>query len=171
MQYQHQPTHGLGRSLLLKTVRGSRLYGLHTDNSDYDYFEVYSGKSRMRQSIVGKQDVVRCSLDQFINGVASGTPEYLEALYSPYKTVDRLDHLSLHPSYWTTVNTYLRTIKSFWRDDPTAPRNFKLRRHSARLALNLQEFMEKGYFNPVLDAPGREWCEQYATAAWSYWRL
>ena len=154
----------------MSTPHGSHLYGLAHAGSDNDTFEVWLGR-RTRQSMQGADDVLRVSYDDFLKGVAKGVPQFLEALYSPYKTVDRLDHLSLHPSYWTTVNTYLRTIKSFWRDDPTAPRDFKLRRHSARLALNLQEFMEKGYFNPVLDATGREWCEQYATAGQSYWRL
>ena len=154
----------------MSTPHGSRLYNLAHANSDNDTFEVWLGR-RTRQSIQGADDVLRVSYDDFLKGVAKGVPQFLEALYSPYKTVDRLDHLNLHPSYWTTVNTYLRTIKSFWRDDPTDPRDFKLRRHSARLALNLQEFMEKGRFNPVLDAPGREWCEQYATAGQSHWRL
>ena len=156
--------------LLMQTVHGSRLYGLAHAGSDEDNFEVWLGR-RSRQSIDGRNDVLRVSYDDFVKGVAKGVPQYLEALYSPCKTVNRLDHLHLHPAYWTVVNTYLRTIKSFWREDPTDPKDFKLRRHSARLVWNLQEFMEKGYFNPVLDATAREWCEQYAHAGQNYWRL
>ena len=154
----------------MSTPAGSHLYGLAHANSDNDTFEVWLGR-RTRQSIKDGDDVLRVSYDDFVKGVAKGVPQYLEALYSPYKTVNRLDHLHLHPAYWTVVNTYLRTIKSFWRDDPTDPKGFKLRRHSARLAWNLQEFMEKGYFNPVLDENAREWCEQYALGAIDYWRL
>lgn len=154
----------------MSTPAGSHLYGLAHAGSDNDTFEVWLGR-RTRQSMQGADDVLRVSYDDFVKGVAKGVPQFLEALYSPYKTVNKLEHLKLHPAYWTAVNTYLRTIKSFWRDDPTAPRDFKLRRHSARLAWNLEEFMQKGYFNPVLDETGREWCEQYATAGQSYWRL
>ena len=159
----------------MSTPHGSHLYGLAHANSDNDTFEVYDRLTLERyepkQLLEGKRDVLRLGYDEFVRGVAKGVPQFLEALYSPYKTVNKLDHLRLHPAYWTTVNTYLRTAKSFWRDDPTDPKQYKLRRHSARLAVNLQEFMQKGYFNPVLDDNGREWCEAYATAAHSYWSL
>lgn len=154
----------------MSTPHGSHLYNLAHAGSDNDTFEVWAGR-RSKQSISGSEDVLRVSYDDFVKGCSRGVPQFLEALYSPYKTVNRLEHLHLHPSYWTTVHTYLRTIKSFWRNDPTDPKQFKLRRHSARLAVNLQEFMEKGYFNPVLVAGDREWCEAYATAAWRYWSL
>lgn len=154
----------------MQTAHGSHLYGLAHAGSDNDTFEVWAGR-KSRQSLNGSEDVLRVSYDDFVKGASKGVPQFLEALYSPYKTVDKLGHLKLHPAYWTAVNTYLRTIKSFWRDDPTDPKDFKLRRHSARLAVNLQEFMEKGYFCPVLSERDREWCEDYATAAWSYWRL
>lgn len=156
--------------LLMQTPHGSRLYGLAHANSDNDTFEVWAGR-RTRQTVQGSEDVLRVSYDDFLKGVAKGVPQFLEALYSPYKTVDRLDHLDLHPSYWTAVNTYLRTIKSFWLSVGLGPEGFKKRRHSARLAWNLQEFMERGRFNPVLDDEGREWCEQYALGALDYWRL
>lgn len=156
--------------LLMRTLHGSKLYGLAHANSDNDTFEVWAGR-RTRQTVQGAEDVLRVSYDDFLKGVSKGVPQYLEALYSPCKTVDSLSHLDLHPSYWTTVRTYLRRIKSFWKGAGLGEDGFRKRRHSARLAWNLQEFMEHGYFNPVLDDEGREWCEQYALGAIDYWRL
>lgn len=152
----------------MQTVHGSKLYGLAHANSDNDSFEVWAGR-KTRQSISGSEDVLRVSWDDFQNGVAKGVPQFLEALYSPYKTVDKMP--TLVPGYWPTVSTYLRTIKSFWLSEGMGPEGFKRRRHSARLAWNLQEFMETGRFNPELSPEGREWCEQYALGAINYWRL
>ena len=151
--------------LLMKTIHGSRLYGLAHANSDNDTFEVWWGGDT-KQTIKDGEDTLRVSYDDFYSGVQKGVPQFIEALYSPYKTIDRLPIVV--PGYWPTVNTYYRTIKSFWRVDPA---EFKKRRHSARLAWNLQEFMQHGYFNPVLSPEAREWCEQYAIAGQGYWKL
>lgn len=139
--------------LLLRTPSGSHLYGLARAGSDRDFFEVYEGKRRMSQRKTGDLDVARVSLEQFLRGLSKGTPQYLEALWSQQKEVDRLPWLRTYmPNYWETHSTYLRTIKNFWHAGMEAGEEdgYKQRRHAARLFLNLNEFSHKGYFNPTL---------------------
>lgn len=144
-RYPHQHQKHSDQDLLLRTLRGSRLHGLEHDDSDYDYFEVYSGKEKMSQSIVGNVDTVRVSFDQFLTGIGVGLPEYLEALWSPLKTVNKIDYLHIHPGYSETLSRYQRTMKSFWLSG-----DFKRRRHALRLQLNVREYMQHGSFNPRL---------------------
>jgi predicted nucleotidyltransferase len=129
--------------LIFRTPTGSRLYGTATPESDYDFMEVYLDNRKTTHTITGKQDVTQCSLGSFLKYVAKGSPQNLEALYSPYNTATFLkDHV--HPDYYGTINTYSRTIKSFYHH-PTR------RRDAYRLYLNLQEFIIKGRFNPCID--------------------
>ena len=94
---------------MFSTIHGSRLYGLNHADSDNDRFELYWGKRRARQKISGKEDVLAVSWDQFYAGVTKGVPQYLEALYSPYKACHM--HIpTLRPGYESTITTYLRTI-------------------------------------------------------------
>ena len=130
--------------LLLETVHGSHLYSLANANSDLDTYRVWTGKSNMSQHINGHDDVTNKSFEQFLRECSIGVPQALEALWSPIKTVNELDFLTIRPGYSETVNRYLRTMKSFWQDD------LKRRRHSARLYLNLQDYMQQGHFNPRL---------------------
>lgn len=99
----------------------------------------------MSQSIVGNVDTVRVSFDQFLTGIGVGLPESLEALWSPLKTVDRLDYLNIHPGYSETLSRYQRTMKSFWLGG-----DFKRRRHALRLRVNARDYLRNGYFNPRL---------------------
>lgn len=138
----------------METVHGSTLYNLNHPESDYDLYRVWSGKGRMRQNI-GDKDVTNKSFDQFLKECGRGVPGALEALWSPVKTVDKLYFLNVVPGYSETVNRYLRTIKSFWMSG-----DLKKRRHSARLYLNLQDYMTCGKFNPRLSN------EQVATVNW-----
>lgn len=146
--------------LLLRTPTGSRLYGLAHADSDEDYFEVYPGKRRMSQRMNGNLDVARVSLDQFLMGLNKGTPQYLEALWSQQKTTNELQWLNYYlPNYWETFRTYRRTSENFWLDGVVNAKP-KMVRHSWRLWLNLQDFMEHGRFNPTLTASQVAWLNE-----------
>lgn len=141
------------RSILFKTIHGSRLYGLHRPDSDYDYFTVvakapYRRKRYAKQSIIDGEDSVVVDLGTFIVGCQKGVPQYLEALFSPVPEVDKLG--AMRYAYRTGSNqvweTYLRTIKALALDD-----TFKSKRHALRLASNLFHLREYGRFNPVLN--------------------
>lgn len=142
--------------LLFSTPHGSRLYGLHHAESDFDRFEVYGwNKGKAKQNITGDQDVTRTSLDRFLRGCEKGVPQFLEAMYSRQATVNEIEYITAnyHPDMTMVRDTYMRTIKSFWmygveNDD------FKRRRHAWRLQMNLHEMEGNfGRFNPTL-APG-----------------
>lgn len=133
-------------TLLLRTVHGSTLYGLNHTNSDEDYYEVYSGKGRARQTI-DEIDLLSISYDSFMHQCYKGVPQALEALFSPCKEIDKLSHIkdSINIQNNTVYKTYVRTIRNFWRHDI-----FKIRRHAVRLSLNLADIIETGRFSPYL---------------------
>lgn len=151
--------------LLLETVHGSHLYGLAHPGSDRDTYRVWAGKRKMRQNINGDDDVTNKSLEQFLKEVYVGVPQALEALWSPVKTVNKLDFLTLRPGYADTVGRYLRTVKSFWTED------LKKRRHSARLYLNLEDYMAYGHFNPRLTEEQKDVVQWFAENSFYYPRL
>lgn len=138
--------------LLLRTISGSRLYGLSHAGSDEDWIEVYGwDKGRGVQKIKDGQDVTRASFDSFMRYCDKGVPQYLEAMFSPVAEVDEISAFrqSYTPNMTNVRDTYMRTIKSFWmhgieNDD------FKRRRHAARLILNLRSMEESGRFTPAL---------------------
>lgn len=141
--------------LLLSTVTGSRLYGNAHADSDYDTFNVYEGKRKMRQRVSGKDDVTNVSYEQFLRGLSKGVPQYLEALYSQQKSVNHLYWLNFQPGYHETWNTYTRTIKAFWLED-----TYKQKLHACRLYMNLLQFLRQGRFNPTLTE------QQWALCRW-----
>lgn len=138
-------------TVLFKTVHGSRLYGLHHADSNYDYFTVVDRvkKNKKRYAthkIVGDYDSVVVDFGTFIQGCASGVPQYLEAMFSTQAEVDMIG--AFRASFRTTSEAwdrYLRTIKSFAMQD-----DFKHKRHALRLALNLRGLRASGRFNPTL---------------------
>lgn len=156
--------------LLLSTPHGSRLYGLHHANSDFDRFEVYGyDKFKPKQKIVGSDDVVKASLDKFLIYCEKGVPQYLEAMFSQQATVDNMEGIreTYVPNMTNVRATYKRTIKSFWlagveEDD------FKRRRHAWRLWFNLQDLEEDGRFNPTLNEVDASLINLYANekSAW-----
>jgi hypothetical protein len=133
--------------ILLRTVHGSNLYGLNHENSDQDYYEVYSGKGRARQTIVGGVDTLRISFDSFMLQCKKGVPQALEALYSPVKEVDKITYIvdSFVPVNCEVYKTYVRTINNFWKTG-----EYKRKRHAIRLFLNLSDMLNFWRFNPRL---------------------
>jgi hypothetical protein len=136
-------------TLLLRTIHGSRLYGLHHDGSDYDYFEVHGfDKFRSEQSIVDGVDTLRVSLDTFIRRASAGSPQALEAMWSRQAEVDLIPwRWSFQPDRSLTENLYKRTIKNF-----SLSPDRKRRRHAWRLNLNYSDFINYGSFNPTLSS-------------------
>lgn len=147
-------------SVVLETIHGSHLYGLAHENSDRDVYRVQIGV-KPRQTIVGDNDTMLVSLTDFSAAVVKGVPQALEALFSPYKTVQgpyTAYVLGLQPGLAATRATYLRTIKSFWLFD-----DLKRKTHAVRLIFNLDEFVRTGRFNPNLTSNSvkvaRQWAE------------
>ena len=135
-------------TLLLRTIHGSRLYGLHHDGSDYDYFEVHGfDKFHSKQSIVNGVDTVRVSLDTFIRRASAGSPQALEAMWSRQAEIDLIPwRWSFQPDRSLTENVYTRTIKNF-----SLSQDRKRQRHAWRLKFNYSDHMNYGQFNPTLD--------------------
>ena len=134
--------------VLLRTVHGSRLYGLaHADSDDDNYFVVDQGTRRAKQTIVGKDDITVLTLAEFAHQIHKGVPQALEALFSPAGDALDLDAYRHHFYVDTAacLNTYRRTIKSF-----SLAGDFKRRRHALRLAYNLRDLAADGRFNPRL---------------------
>ena len=138
--------------LLFSTVHGSRLYGLHHADSDYDRFEVYGWiKTRGRQTMYAREDVTKTSFDRFMRYCDKGVPQYLEAIFSKMATEDHIPYIreNYYPNMVNVRDTYMRTIKAFWAEG-TETGSMKRRRHAARLRLNLIAMEETGRFNPTL---------------------
>ena len=139
--------------LLLRTIHGSRLYGLSHSDSDYDYFEVYGWKKfRGKQKIADGDDRTRQSYDRFMRYCEKGVPQYLEAMFSRQADVDHFPFNRLTDygvDYYNVRDTYMRTIKSFWISGCEED-SYKKRRHSVRLAMNLTEIYRSGKFDPTL---------------------
>lgn len=146
--------------LLLRTPHGSRLYGLHHADSDYDWFEVHGWeKSKTKQKITANDDRTRTSFDNFMRYCDKGVPQFLEAMFSQKAEVDNI--WFLRQSYVVSLpnvrNVYMRTMKSFWFGD-----TFKLRRHALRLLLNLRQMQSTGRFNPTLSLNEIAWVNKMA---------
>lgn len=139
-------------SILLKTVHGSRLYGLHSATSDYDTYvvtnEPYNNTRKARHIMRGLDDVVTISLSEFMRQCADGVPQALEALYSPLADVNKIQGLSssFMPDTGRSVTRYTSAIYSFGMKKDTE----KSRRHALRLSLNLRDILEVGKFTPRL---------------------
>lgn len=138
--------------LLLRTIHGSYLYNINHAGSDMDFYEVYTGKGKAKQTIIDGIDTVRISYDSFMHQCYKGVPQALEALYSRDKIVDKIPYIadSFVAASATVYKTYVRTINNFWESQ-----SLKKKRHAIRLSLNLRDIMQYGRFNPALSDPDR----------------
>jgi hypothetical protein len=147
-------------TVLFKTIHGSRLYGLGTPDSDEDWYVVtptryIARKVNAKQTIIGDQDVVAVDFRSFTALATKGVPQALEAMFScqaesPYFEDYRNNW---YASDGEVIHTYMRTIKSFSLNENEGYMGFKQRRHSLRLAINLEELLYTGRFNPTLPSP------------------
>lgn len=140
--------------ILFHTVHGSHLYGTAHENSDRDYFTVFSnveGRRKARnalQTIEGDVDSLKTDLSTFMLYAHKGVPQYLEAMYSREPEVDGLGEafrLRFTPTLGEAVNTYRRTIDNFYEAG-----DLKRKMHAWRLWFNLQKIMAGVVFDPKL---------------------
>lgn len=138
--------------VLFKTIHGSRLYGLHHENSDYDYYTVVSkvktAKAKYaKQTITGDTDSMVIDFGTWVGQMQSGVPQALEACFSEQHIIDRIPWFRQGFRVSTgSYERYLRTIKSFALDD-----DYKKKRHALRLACNMSDIRRYGKFNPTLE--------------------
>lgn len=138
--------------ILYKTIVGSRLYGTHRESSDYDWLEVHSSmRSRPRQVIQGDDDTIKVTLSTFMTLASEGRHQYLEAMFAPKTDIDMFYDMrrNFYPDTAKTVNLYRRTIFKF--GDHKMRKRDKAMQTALRMTYNLEEFLEKGRFNPELD--------------------
>lgn len=138
--------------LLYKVLIGSRLYGTHRKDSDYDWLEVHSSmRSRPRQVIQGDDDTIKVTLSTFMTLASEGRHQMLEAMFAPKTEIDMFYNMrrNFYPDTAKTVNLYRRTIYKF--GDHKMRKRDKAMQTALRMTYNLEEFLEKGRFNPVLD--------------------
>lgn len=159
---------------LLKTVHGSRLYGLHHADSDYDTYEVlfHSNKNYAKQTLKGKGDDFYVSFSKFMSMCSQGVPQALEAMFSPYAEMME-EYTPFFKSFrlgrTETSMRYRRTVRNFaftlGKDgEVLGLQPFKRRRLALRLCLNLSEGLREGRFNPVLSEEQKLFLEKAMTA-------
>lgn len=93
--------------ILFKAVLGSRAYGTHNQNSDYDYrgvgvqtgLEYYFGTKRSKQQQGDKgEDITIYSIQQFFGLAAKGNPNILEIMYQ-----DNENLIEVTTPEWTDI--------------------------------------------------------------------
>lgn len=163
-----------GRTMVLETVHGSRLYGLAGPDSDYDTYRVVDG-GPTTQHVSGNRDILQVALDDFLRFCYEGSHQALEALWSPIKTVCDPRWIAMfsgvQPDMVSATSRYVGAIANMGtrhgktRIGDYSQISFKHRRHMLRLAKNLDCLYRYGRFNPVCPPPMVEWLN--ATAAGS----
>lgn len=137
-------------TLLFRTTHGSRLYGLNHAGSDQDSYEVWSSLpgARVLHTVDNGRDVYQVSLGYWLRQAADGVPQALEAMFAPDRFVD-IDHLAgLRAGYRVHTAAALATYRRAIADFASSPRP-KVRRHSARLAHDLDQLLTHGWFDPT----------------------
>lgn len=134
-------------TLLLRMLTGSRLYGTHTDNSDYDWYEIHD-KIKPQHVIVDGQDVQRWPLSLFMSVAAKGGHNALDLMFaSPeHPVVDLLWPLraSYRANPYECEKRFLKTVESM-----LARGDDKGQMHAERLLDNLSSIWQYGRYNPV----------------------
>jgi len=76
--------------VILRCLHGSWLYGLQRPESDIDYYEIYGFRNQRyrprkqsAQTINGKIDLMRISVDRFEDLCYKGVPQAVEVLFAP----------------------------------------------------------------------------------------
>lgn len=129
------------------------MYGTNRPESDYDWMEVYSSmRSRPRHKVTEEADTIKVSLSEFMRLAHDGSHQYLEAIFNPERQDVDLFYDMRSRYYADTanaVNRYRRTILKF--GDHKARKKEKAMRTALRMTYNLEELLEVGRFNPVVD--------------------
>ena len=157
---------------VLYTEHGSHLYGLANEHSDKDSYEVFlSGHGKMKHYVrqhvdTEDNDVTVVHINRFVDSVLKGSPQALEALFSQQATVDN-DYsaffAALRPSPYRVITMYRKLAMNFaFEESKTEYKAFKNARHAFRLALNLNDFVKYGRFNPELTQEQAEYITELA---------
>jgi predicted nucleotidyltransferase len=140
--------------ILLRTIHGSRLYGLAHADSDRDIYEVFATtrttkKRNIKQTIVNGVDKTTVDMSTFMHMVDECIPQALEALWTPVADIDKIHEFrtQYRVNNAKMREVYIRTALKFSEID-----SVKHRRHALRLILNLGTALEFGKFNPQLSA-------------------
>lgn len=153
----------MDKTVLFKTVHGSRLYGLNHADSDEDFYTVVDKVKTKRarwakQTIVGDEDTMMIDFGTWLLQCIDGVPQALEAMFSQMPLVDELGHFREGFRVSTGAQErYLRTITSF-----TMTQDPKRKRHGLRLALNMYDYQRAGRFNPTLTPNEVDWATENA---------
>lgn len=142
---------------IFKTIHGSYLYGTNHPGSDLDIYYVIPNdqkpqKQHTRWNKVTNQneDIIEVRLDDFVKQLEKGSPQAIEAYWSPLKTWnndypeyrDFLENFRL--SLPRIKDTYVRTIKSL-----SLSGDRKSRLQAVRHTLDYL-FMERyGFLDPI----------------------
>lgn len=153
----------MDKTVLFKTIHGSRLYGLNHANSDEDFYTVVDKVKTARakwakQTIVGTEDTMMLDFGTWLGQCQNGVPQALEAMFSEHAIYDSLEEFRAAYRVSTGANErYLRTITSFcMTQDP------KRKRHGLRLALNMYDMQQAGRFNPTMTPNEVDWATEIA---------
>lgn len=141
-------------TLLLRVLTGSRLYGTHHENSDWDWYEVHD-KIKAQHVIVNGQDVQRWPLSLFVSVAAKGGHNALDLMFCPsgWPEVDLLG--DFRSSYYAEPRQarkrFLATIEAMHeRGDE------KSKMHALRMQDNLDSIELTGRYNPVWRNNGKD---------------
>lgn len=161
--------------VLFQCVAGSRLYGLHRPESDYDAFTVVGeardpGETSRARKVFHEMvtlpdgrlyDSYMSGLTTFLQHADEGVPTVLEAMFAPPAEVDTFAayRRAFVVNPHRMRDTYRRSVRDHGLRGLGLDTNRtvsgehgmrKCRMHAARLALNLATALETGRFNPVL---------------------
>lgn len=142
--------------LMYRGLRGSRLHGFATPESDWDYIEIWDritpwdnppwGQT-IDSSVEPATDTLRAGLSEFMRWADSGSPVALETIFSPDWAVEydmlRAWRHAFRPDLTRTQWTYIRPIHKFAQSEHP-----KKRRHAARMRFDLDALLSQGYFDP-----------------------
>ena len=149
----------------LVTVHGSHLYGLAHAASDDDTYTVADlPMARPVQGVAGDDDTTIVPLDVFMDACWRGQPKALEALWSPYAdTSPMMAEFSrtFRVGAGIAQDSFRRTREHLFREGKIDV--MKNRRHALRLAVQLRGIMERGRFNPKLNAHTKALLTRIAT--------
>lgn len=108
-------------------------------------------RSRPRHKVTDETDTIKVSLSEFMRLAHEGSHQYLEAMFAPKTEIDLFYDMRLRYYAHTanTVNRYRQTINKF--GDHKARRKEKAMRTALRMTYSLEELLETGRFNPVVD--------------------
>ena len=133
--------------IVINTITGSRLYGTDHHGSDIDLYMVDTDHKNVH-TMMGDIDITLVNLDTFADQVKSGVPQAMEIMMqdnfldTPYKPYI----MSLRPNSSSLVHKYTGIMSNM-----IAMGTFKGYVHAMRLKINMDDYMDHGYFNPRPD--------------------